>query len=213
MTRRFVTLTVALLGCLLLVGVARAALSSIGPTNDHAAAQGLAVPAGVLATPSDNAAAVATNIAEHQAFEATLEARERATAAVAPTADSRNRPTIPASCPRPTPAQSLILPPHRQDPGARNMTVSTQATVVIGLDEYAVSSGSLADNRQQGVIVVTHFASDPCSPNGTGTTVTQYTMPASHGAITLTAIRGEVLEFSTSDGTTGQFDLVTKQFS
>ena len=38
-------------------------------------------------------------------------------------------------------------------------------------------------------------------------------MPTMHGAITLTVVRGESVDFKTADGTTGHFNLVTKQFS
>ncbi len=93
------------------------------------------------------------------------------------------------------------------------MQISTQAEVIVGPDEYALSSGALRDNARQGVIVVTHFAADPCAAGSAATTVGRYMMPVMHGAITLTAIRGASVDFTTSDGTSGHFNLVTKQFN
>ncbi len=216
MKRRLAALTAAIIGCLLLIGLAHLALDAT-PVDASVNMQGLAVPAApasATAQPApDKAAAVATNIAEHQAFEATLEARQRAGAANAAPADPHNRPTVPASCPRRLPAQSEIHLPNQQDPSARQVLVSTQAEVVVGSDDYALSSGALRDNALQGVIVVTHFASNPCAAGSAPTTVTQYTMPAGHGMITLTAVHGESVDFTTSDGTVGHFNLVTKQFN
>ncbi len=158
------------------------------------------------------AAPQATDIAEHRAYEATLEARERAAAQAAPAPDPRDRPSIPASCPRARPAQSSIPPLSTQDPSARGLRISTQASVVVGPDEYFLSSGALRDNPQQGAIVVTHFATDPCAPGSAGTTAGQFPMPTAHGAITLTAVQGEVSDFTAADGTIGRFNVVTKQF-
>jgi hypothetical protein len=202
MKRRNFSAVAALVGVVLLAVLAYTALA-VGIT-----------PAGAAAVPqATHPPAVATNIAEHHAFEATLEARERAGAAIAPTPDPRNRPTVPASCPRKVPAQSLISLPQVQDPGARDLRISTQADVVVGPDEYALSSGGRKDNPQQGAIVVTQFASNPCVPSSPRTTVGEYAMPTAHGAITLTAVHGELVDFTTADGTTGHFNLVTKQFS
>ncbi len=201
MKRRYGILIGTLVACLLAAALVRASAGNAG---------GVGAPA--APTPQPLTTAQAANLDEHRAFEATLEARERAGALRAPTSDPRTRKTPPVSCPRAVSAQSVITAPQTQDPTARDVHIVTQATVVVGRDEYFISSGALKDNARQGVLVVTRFATDPCAATDPGTTVFHYAMPIAHGAITMTGMSGTAIKFTTDDGTAGTFDLLATLF-
>lgn len=85
---------------------------------------------------------------------------------------------------------------------------------------YRVYAGSAADNTQQGILIVIRSAADPCAPNAPGTTFNRADTPYQRGAVTLTAISGDTVAFTTAGGigtnaarTSGHFNVVTGQFS
>jgi hypothetical protein len=78
---------------------------------------------------------------------------------------------------------------------------------------YQVYAGSAADNPEQGILVVMRRDLDPCAPTAKGNRFTRFDTPFQRGAVTLTAISGDSVAFTTAEGTTGHFNFVTGQFS
>jgi len=78
---------------------------------------------------------------------------------------------------------------------------------------YTIYAGSAADNAQQGILVVIRMDHDPCAPGAQGNLVTRFATPYQHGAVTLTAISGDTVAFTTAVGSTGHFNFVRGQFS
>lgn len=166
-----------------------------------------------LATRDAAQPAVRTAIAdEKKAFEATEQA-DRAAARARPEAEKRPE-SLPSTCPRGVPAQSTIRPADTavKAPGVRLAQLTTQATVVVGQEQYWLSSGASADNPRQGLIAVVRPVHDACAHPDQRTEAAAYPTPGQHGRVTMTAVDGPVVAFRTADGTTGRFNVVSKQF-
>ena len=144
---------------------------------------------------------------------ATRQTIRQATAKVAPQAPQRPPLAPPNSCPLTLPPTSSISTPVRAVEGVKVVQHRSTATVVVGTDLYILDSGALLENPQQGVIVLVHQVGDPCAHPNQQVEEKVYPLPGLHGAVTLTTVQGPVVQFATADGTTGAFDVVTRQFS
>jgi hypothetical protein len=78
---------------------------------------------------------------------------------------------------------------------------------------YQVYAGSAAGNAQQGILIVMRRDMDPCAPTAQGSTFTRFATPYQRGAVTLTAISGDTVSFTTAAGGSGHFNYITGQFS
>ena len=157
--------------------------------------------------------AVQTAIAdEKKAFEAREQA-DRATAQARPGVEKRPK-SLASTCPRGVPTQSTIRPADTaaKVPGVRMVQLTTQATVVVGQEQYWLSSGASADNPRQGLITVARPVHDACAHPDQRTEAAAYPTPGQHGAVTMTAVDGPVVAFRMEDGTVGRFNVVRKQF-
>lgn len=119
----------------------------------------------------------------------------------------------PSSCPLTLPSASSISTPERAVEGVKVVQHRSTATVVVGTDLYLLDSGVLLESPQQGVIVLVHQVNDPCAHPDQQVEEKTYPPSGLHGAVTLAAVQGPVVQFSTADGTTGSFNVVTRQFS
>ncbi|MGI8689519.1 MAG: hypothetical protein ACR2M3_13175 [Thermomicrobiales bacterium] len=144
---------------------------------------------------------------------ATRQVIRQATAKVAPTAIPHAPLLLPSSCPLTVPSASSISTPIRAAEGVKLVQHRSTATVVVGTDFYILDSGALLENPQQGVIVLVHPVDDACAHPGQQVEEKVYPTSGVHGAVTLTALQGPVVQFATADGTTGRFNVVTRQFS
>lgn len=144
---------------------------------------------------------------------ATRQAIRQATAKVAPQAPQRPPLAPPSSCPLTLPSASSISTPERAVEGVKVVQHRSTATVVVGTDLYILDSGALLESPQQGVIVLVHQGDDPCAHPGQQVEEKTYPTSGLHGTITLMAVQGPVVQFATADGTTGRFNVVTRQFS
>ncbi len=57
-----------------------------------------------------------------------------------------------------------------------------------------------------------HPLHDPCAQPDQRAETGVYPTPEQRGAVTLTAVRGAIVEFTTADGATGTFNVVTKEY-
>lgn len=192
--------------------VGSAAIGSIVPSG----AGGTTAAGSAVADTRSRAQRDATAKAGHGAFVATQQAVLTAVAQRFPAQLPPAAPSLPASCPVQLPAASSIRAADTGVPHVRNLT--TQAAVVVGQELYELSSGVGINpdgitNTQQGVISVYHPVQDTCAHRGQQAEEGVYRTPGQHGAVTLTAIAGPIVQFRTADGTTGSFNVVTKQFS
>lgn len=78
---------------------------------------------------------------------------------------------------------------------------------------YSIYAGALAANWQQGIIIVMRMYHDPCAPNAQGGGITHYLTPYQRGSVTVTAIHGTTLTFTTANGGSGHFDVITGKYS
>lgn len=85
---------------------------------------------------------------------------------------------------------------------------------------YQIYAGSTANNARQGLLIVIRNAADPCAPNAPSSTFNRFDTPYQRGSVTLTAISGDTVAFTTSGGTgpaaagtSGHFNFITGQFS
>ncbi len=166
-----------------------------------------------LATRGVSQPAAPTAVAdEKHAFEATEQA-DRATAQARPAAEKRPG-SRPSTCPRGVPTQSTIrlADTATKVPGVRIVHLTTQATVVVGQEQYCLSSGASGDNPRQGLIAVVHPVYDACAHPDQQTEAAAYPTPGQHGAVTMTAVDGPVVTFRTEDGMVGHCNVVSKQF-
>ena len=157
-----------------------------------------------------SSAAQATLQAERQAFEA-AQRDQQATAQARPPVEKRPGTPV-TSCPRQLPPDSAIGPAGQAVPGLR-ARLTSHATVIVQQELYYLNSGARSDNPQQGLIHVYHPLRDPCAQPNQRAETGVYPTPEERGAVTLTAVRGALVEFTTADGATGTFNVVTKEFS
>lgn len=78
---------------------------------------------------------------------------------------------------------------------------------------YQIYAGSAANNAQQGILIVLRSDLDPCARDAKGTTFTRFDTPYQRGAVTLTAISGVTVAFTTAAGSTGHFNFISGRFS
>lgn len=78
---------------------------------------------------------------------------------------------------------------------------------------YRIYAGSSATNAEQGVLIVIRSAADPCAPGAPSMTFTHVAPSSLHGAVTLTAISGDTVAFTTTGGNTGHFNFISGQFT
>ncbi len=78
--------------------------------------------------------------------------------------------------------------------------------------KYIVYAGYQATNAQQGMIIVMRMDVDPCLKTSKGSVFHTYLTPYQRGGVTLTALNGEVVTFTTSGGASGSFNFVMGQF-
>jgi len=212
--KRIITV-IALIGGFVLGGLALATGAS---SRAELGLTGTSVPIGAVAsattsrTPPQTATAIATVLAGHEAFNAT-EAANFAPGQPHRSADPRNAPTPPASCPRGGSTTPLIVQAPKVEQHGIVIALTSQAYLSVGAESYTLSSGSSRDNPQQGVIVVTHFVADPCAHPEQQTETRLYPTPAQHGAVTITAVQGAIVTFSQADGTLGTFEVPTTQYN
>ncbi len=130
-------------------------------------------------------------------------------------------PSVPASCPRPTSADSGRLHELEYVPGGRLPIASvTQGEVTFGGREYNLLSGSLLDDSQRGAIAVLRFSADPCADLASGTlyqtspTFEIVEEPNRSGAVTMIEfdVQSGLIEYRTAAGETGHFNVVTRKF-
>jgi hypothetical protein len=79
-----------------------------------------------------------------------------------------------------------------------------------------IQAGAVATDREQGVLFVQEEQLDPCAAALDPALVDQliaYMTPAKWGGVTLTAISGTSVEFSSEGGVTGSFDVVSHEFT
>lgn len=179
-----------------------------------------------VAAPAEGAAGVAVLVASASARAATarptraptLTLHDPAVIAVTKAADAApTRPPhtplpTPKSCPRKVEGTSVIIRPLQGIPGVR-IAIATQAGVIVGQEQYSLTSGSAGEDRRQGVIYVFHPVYDSCAHPELNDEMGLYPAPTKHGALTMTAIDGVIVTYRTADGTTGQFNVVTKQYT
>ncbi len=106
-------------------------------------------------------------------------------------------------------------PKYQPPPFWREGTLVNIATAVSSQGvPYTVYAGTGIDS-QQGVVFVLQETTDPCAtaagllPRGELRT---FVLPGNSGAVTLTAIEGDLVSFETADGTKGKFDYTAGQF-
>jgi hypothetical protein len=78
---------------------------------------------------------------------------------------------------------------------------------------YQIYAGSTANNAQQGLLIVIRNAADPCASKAPASTFNRFDTPYLRGSVTLTAISGDMVAFTTAAGTSGHFNFITGQFS
>ncbi len=205
--------TVALMAAVLALGAATWAAAAVGGSHPTAATEPAPLPAGQRvaaggATPQAPKPTwpppVQTAEAERQARYATAEAQPR----------PPKQPEIQVtSCPRPaiTPRVGEILggPP----PASRDLLLHNVAgfSVPDGR-QYKVFGGASKENPQQGVLVVVEFPRDPCASHNEPVSQVRYRTPMQDGEARLTEVNGVVVTFTTIGGSTGRFNVVTKEF-
>lgn len=78
---------------------------------------------------------------------------------------------------------------------------------------YRIWAGALRDDLTQGVLVVLREAIDPCLAALTGVPEMQtYTTPFKAGSVTITAVEGDSVLFTTAEGVPGRFEYETGRF-
>ncbi len=194
MKTRYAIAAAALVACLGVGGATRATTAAGAPTRTAVASPG-------------------TLWAQKAAYDKAGRDREATAAAAHPAPSPRPVPALPGSCPRGLPSQSSIRPADTaaKVPGV-GMALVTQATVVFQQELYYLSSGADRDQPPQGLIAVYHPVQDACAQRDQRPENAAYPAPGQHGAITLTAVLGETVTFRAADGTTGRFNVVTKQY-
>jgi hypothetical protein len=123
------------------------------------------------------------------------------------------------SCPQPPPQPGVVreaFPDH--DP---TYAFPSVAIGVSGGQGYYIFAGYVRSKPTQGVISVQPISLDPCkdfvshietpSSQASAAIPVWYT-PSQDGVITLTAVSGDTVSYTTADGTAGHFDFVTKVF-
>jgi hypothetical protein len=78
-------------------------------------------------------------------------------------------------------------------------------------EAYMILAGSLISNPKQGVMVVEQIVIDPCT-TPTHYPDVPYLMPSQQGAITMTQVNGDTVNFTTETGGSGNFAYATGQF-
>lgn len=76
---------------------------------------------------------------------------------------------------------------------------------------YGVVAGSLLNNANQGILLVQQENLDPCM-HPVSYTMLPYLTPSQQGTLQLTAISGDTVQFVTSTGVKGSFNVLTGQF-
>lgn len=177
-----------------------------------AAVGALALAATALAASGSNGG-LGVTAAQKQAFLSQVQAA-RATAATLPRAPkpSGTNARPPASCS--TTVQTGIGP-FRGGPFHGGNSMTTVAWVVSSQGvPYVIYAGALDEDPQQGVLVVLRLNRDPCAAatGGSDTYQRTYNDPSRQGALTLTAIDGDRVIFTSANGSTGAFNYVTGQY-
>lgn len=119
----------------------------------------------------------------------------------------------PTSCPHDTPEPTGIY--YGLDTGGIHDTITNEAVIEptpTRLIIYVLYAGASRANPQQGFIVEDQLNSDPCASSAPGFQGAYHPTPTQQGAVTLTKIVGDTVEFTTSGGS-GVFNFVSGQYS
>lgn len=90
--------------------------------------------------------------------------------------------------------------------------VNTIGIKVSSGNYYIVVAGSLLNNTNQGILLVQQQNLDSCA-HTTGYPILPYLTSSQKGTLKLTAIAGDTVQFVTSTGVHGSFNVLTDQFS
>jgi hypothetical protein len=120
------------------------------------------------------------------------------------------------SCPEDVGAQTFIKPyTNVGDKSAVYFTNEARLFSAPGQPTW-IQAGAIATDREQGVLFVQDEQLDPCAAALNSTlrhqTIVDLT-PAKWGPVTLMAINGTSVEFSSEGGVTGSFDVVSHEFT
>ena len=169
---------------------------------------------------------------DKQTLEASAAARQ-ATVDAMPQSDSTKDMTPPEYAPAPTPQScpvdpagirvAINSPPITELPlwpelydqkGHSPIKVISDATGVTREGApFRILAGALANDTQQGVIVVGLASRDPCYEHKPYFSASEYVTPFKAGALTVKRIDGDTAVFLAGGGTTGGFDFVQGVFS
>ena len=147
-----------------------------------------------------------------QAIYATETAQAQIAATSPHATEPATPPTMRLSCPV-TPVVGIV-PVHME---ADDFMHTYSFTNAVGFRAssgiyYDVLAGSLLANAKQGVLLVQRQNLDPCA-NRQGYPLAPYLVPGQQGALTVTATSGDAVEFGTSTGVSGSFNVLTALFS
>jgi hypothetical protein len=104
--------------------------------------------------------------------------------------------------------------PYHGGPLGRYLVNEASAVSSSG-GSYRVFAGALDPDPEEGVLFVQQQSSDPCA-TAAGLTpaheMQTFKLPPGTGAVTLTAIEGDLIAFETAKGTGGRFNYTTGEF-
>ncbi len=143
-------------------------------------------------------------------------ASEQATAAAGPHAPKPANAGQVGLAPCPNTINVKILPVQPWTlPYSGEQNLVNQAWVVLSTgDPYEIWAGATDTDPQQGVLVVFRMDKDPCkvAPDQTLAYMRSFPSPTRSGALTLTGMSGDTVQFSEAGGGNGSFNFVTSQY-
>ncbi len=104
-----------------------------------------------------------------------------------------------------------IFSPQQEYPGVNVSPALSQAVFGYGNRAFALMAGSDPEDPSQGVIVTSERSYACSDPFVSGPTSIR--TPTKNGGVRLTERDGEFVDFITTDGTTGRFNFVTREFA